>query len=73
MMAVSSVAVAPILCGAIAGIAPAIGGMLHTFPFLIPNLSIALKIAYAVVVVELIVIAFIRYRFMSESLWATVR
>jgi hypothetical protein len=62
----------PLLRGAITGIATAIGGMLHTFPFLIPDLSVALKIAYAVVVAELIAIAFIRYRFMSGNLWATI-
>lgn len=46
--------------------------MLHTFPFLIPNLGIALKLAYAVVVCELIAIAFIRYRFMGGRLANTI-
>lgn len=46
--------------------------MLHTFPFLVSNLSVALKIAYAVVVGELIAIAFIRYRFMSGQLATTI-
>lgn len=62
----------PVLRGAITGIATAIGGMLHTFPFLISNLSVALKIAYAVVIGELIAIAFIRYRFMSGRLATTI-
>jgi hypothetical protein len=62
----------PILRGSITGIATAIGGMLHTFPFLISNLSVALDIAYAVVVGELLAIAFIRYRFMSGNLWTTI-
>jgi VIT1/CCC1 family predicted Fe2+/Mn2+ transporter len=62
----------PIERGAITGVATAIGGMLHTFPFLIPNLDVALKIAYAVVAAELIAIAFIRWRFMSGNLWATI-
>ncbi len=62
----------PVLRGAITGIATAIGGMLHTFPFLIPDLTAALHVAYAVVVVELLAIAFIRFRFMSGSLWATI-
>jgi hypothetical protein len=30
-----------IIRGGITGIATAIGGMLHTFPFLIPNISVA--------------------------------
>jgi erythrin-vacuolar iron transport family protein len=62
----------PVRRGAITGIATAIGGMLHTFPFLISNLSVALKIAYTVVVAELIAIAFIRYRFMSGNLATTI-
>jgi erythrin-vacuolar iron transport family protein len=33
----------PILRGSITGIATTIGGMLHTFPFLISNLSVALN------------------------------
>jgi erythrin-vacuolar iron transport family protein len=45
--------------------------MLHTFPFLIPNLAIALKLAYVVVACELIAIAYIRYRFMSGRLLNT--
>lgn len=62
----------PILRGAITGIATTIGGMLHTFPFLIPSLRIALQTAYAVVVLELFMIAFIRYRFMKTPLASTV-
>jgi Flp pilus assembly protein protease CpaA len=46
--------------------------MLHTFPFLIPDLGIALRIAYAVVVLELLAIAFIRYRFMGGRLANTI-
>jgi erythrin-vacuolar iron transport family protein len=46
--------------------------MLHTFPFLIPDLGVALKLAYAVVVCELIAIAFIRYRFMGGKLANTI-
>jgi erythrin-vacuolar iron transport family protein len=46
--------------------------MLHTFPFLIPDLGIALKLAYAVVVCELTAIAFIRYRFVGGKLANTI-
>jgi VIT1/CCC1 family predicted Fe2+/Mn2+ transporter len=62
----------PIVRGAITAVATAIGGMLHTFPFLLPNLHAALHAAYIVVVCELLMIAFIRYRFMKTPLWATV-
>jgi len=62
----------PILRGAITGIATTIGGMLHTLPFLITNLATALHAAYIVVGVELLAIAFIRYRFMKTPLAQTV-
>ncbi len=62
----------PVRRGAITGIATTVGGMLHTLPFLIPNLSVALHTAYAVVVVELLVIAYIRYRYMATPLAKTV-
>ena len=62
----------PVTRGAITGVATAIGGMLHTFPFLIPSLSLALKVAYGVVVSELLAISFIRYRFMETPLLMTV-
>jgi len=62
----------PLMRGAITGVATAIGGMLHTFPFLIPSLGLALKVAYAVVVAELLAISFIRYRFMETPLFMTV-
>src|ERR1700694_5358905 len=62
----------PLRRGAIMGFATGLGGMLHTFPFLMPNLAVALKLAYAVVVCELIAIAFIRYRFMGGKLANTI-
>jgi VIT1/CCC1 family predicted Fe2+/Mn2+ transporter len=62
----------PISRGMISGFGTVLGGMLHTFPFLIGNLSLALKIAYAVVVVELLAIALIRYRFMETPLLKTI-
>jgi erythrin-vacuolar iron transport family protein len=62
----------PLLRGGITGFATALGGMLHTLPFLIPNLHVALRLAYAVVVVELLAIAYIRFRFMKTPLAKTV-
>ncbi|HZP79479.1 MAG TPA: VIT family protein [Pseudolabrys sp.] len=62
----------PLTRGSITGVSTAIGGMLHTFPFLIPDIHLALHVAYGVVIAELIAIAFIRFRFMSGNLWATV-
>ena len=62
----------PLLRGAITGIATTLGGMLHTLPFLIISLVLALHIAYGVVAVELLVISYIRYRFMKTPLAQTV-
>jgi erythrin-vacuolar iron transport family protein len=62
----------PIARGAITGLATAVGGMMHTFPFLIPKLNIALRCAYVVVVVELLAIAYIRFRFMKSPLVKTI-
>lgn len=62
----------PVTRGGITGLATIIGGMLHTFPFLISNLTLALHLAYVVVVLELLAIAFIRYRFMKTPLLQTV-
>src|SRR5436305_12458291 len=49
----------PFTRGLITGLATAFGGMLHTLPFLIPNLHTALRIAYIVVILELLIISFI--------------
>ena len=62
----------PVRRGIITGSATGIGGMLHTFPFLIPNLTVALNVAYTVVACELVAIAFIRYRFMGGRLFNTI-
>ncbi len=48
------------------------GGSLHTLPFLVPNLHIALTLAYVVVAVELVLIAAIRHRFFGTSWWLSI-
>lgn len=62
----------PVRRGIITGVATGVGGMLHTLPFLAPDLSLALKIAYGVVFFELLAIAFIRFRFMGGKLLNTI-
>lgn len=62
----------PLSRGVITGVATTLGGMLHTLPFLIANLTMALHLAYAVVALELLVIAFIRWHYMRSSLSGTV-
>jgi VIT1/CCC1 family predicted Fe2+/Mn2+ transporter len=62
----------PLMRGIITGGGTVIGGMLHTLPFLLRNLHTALLLAYAVVVFELLSIAYIRYRWMNSPLGRTV-
>lgn len=62
----------PVERGAITAFATALGGMLHTLPFLISNLQTALHWAYIVVIFELFAIAYIRYKFMKTSLLSTI-
>ncbi len=63
---------APLARGLITGAATTLGGMLHTLPFLLPNLRAALHLAYLIVVLELLAIAFIRFRYMKSPLAQTV-
>ena len=60
--------------GGITGGMTFLGGSLHTLPFLVPELHLALVVAYIVVAVELVLIAGIRYRFLATrvvALYAT--
>lgn len=63
---------APLIRGVITGLATTLGGMLHTLPFLLASLLLALHVAYVVVVVELLAIAYIRFHFMRTPLAQTV-
>jgi VIT1/CCC1 family predicted Fe2+/Mn2+ transporter len=54
--------------GTITGIGTLIGGVGHTLPFLISDVHTALAVAYCVVAVELVAIAWIRLRFMRVRL-----
>jgi VIT1/CCC1 family predicted Fe2+/Mn2+ transporter len=54
--------------GLITGAATFVGGSLHTLPFLIDDVDTALAVAYPIVVAELLLIAWIRKRYMNVSL-----
>ncbi|HEY1597848.1 MAG TPA: VIT1/CCC1 transporter family protein, partial [Thermoleophilaceae bacterium] len=54
--------------GIVTGLATFVGGTLHSLPFLISDVHKALPVAYAVVAVELIVIAWVRRRFLKAAL-----
>jgi rubrerythrin len=55
----------PWLRGTVCGVMTTIGGVGHTLPYLIPDFWLATVLAVIVVVVELVAISFIRYRYMD--------
>jgi len=60
----------PWLRGTICGVMTTLGGLGHTFPYLIPSFFVATAVAIAVVVVELAAISYIRYRYMDTPFLA---
>ncbi len=57
----------PLMRGTITGLATFVGGVLHTLPFLLPDVGVALYLAFAIVGVELLAISLIRYRYFRMS------
>ncbi len=57
----------PFMRGLITGIATFVGGILHTLPFLLSQVGVALYVAFGVVGFELLAISFIRYRYFRMS------
>lgn len=57
----------PYVRGTITGVGTFIGGILHTLPFLVPTYHVALIFAIAVVALELVVLAWLRWRFFETS------
>jgi len=62
----------PVVRGTITGFMTFFGGSLHTLPFLITNLHLALVVAYVVVAFELVLIAGIRHRYFGTSWWLSI-
>ena len=56
----------PIVRGLVCGVMTALGGLGHSLPFLIPNFHLALAIAIGVVIVELGVISWVRWKYMDS-------
>jgi VIT1/CCC1 family predicted Fe2+/Mn2+ transporter len=57
----------PVLRGTITGGGTFVGGVFHTLPFLITNYHVAIVVAIVIVAVELVVLAWLRYRFFRTS------
>jgi VIT1/CCC1 family predicted Fe2+/Mn2+ transporter len=62
----------PFRRGVIIGAMTFLGGIFHTLPFLFSNIHVALTLAYLVVGVELVTIAYIRYRYFDMRFWLSV-
>jgi hypothetical protein len=62
----------PVPRGAITGLMTFIGGVGHTLPFLSGSFHLALAIAFVVVGIELVAIAYIRYRYFKMKFWMSV-
>jgi rubrerythrin len=60
----------PWLRGTVCGTMTTVGGLGHTLPYLIPDFWTATLVAIAVVVIELIIISWIRYRYMDTPFLA---
>ncbi|HEV7132507.1 MAG TPA: hypothetical protein VGN27_02115 [Gaiellaceae bacterium] len=57
----------PIMRGSITGGGTFLGGILHTLPFLIPTYHVALVTAIVVVGFELLVLAYLRWKFFEDA------
>ncbi|CAN5209918.1 hypothetical protein BH24ACT19_BH24ACT19_10060 [soil metagenome] len=61
----------PFMRGTITGLATFVGGILHTLPFLLPDVGVALYLAFGIVGAELLLISFIRYRYFQMSFFVS--
>jgi erythrin-vacuolar iron transport family protein len=57
----------PVVRGAITGGGTFLGGVFHTLPFLISDYRVALVLAVIVVSVELIILAWLRWKFFDTN------
>jgi erythrin-vacuolar iron transport family protein len=62
----------PYLRGVVCGLMTMLGGLGHTLPYLIPHFWTATIVALIVVVVELVTIAWVRYRYMESRFTTSV-
>jgi erythrin-vacuolar iron transport family protein len=62
----------PWIRGLICGLMTMTGGLGHTIPYFIADFDIATYVAFAVVIFELVAIAWIRHYFMETSWWSAL-
>ena len=57
----------PFVRGSITGLGTFVGGILHTLPFLLPHYRVAIVLAVIVVGFELLMLAWLRWRYFEDS------
>jgi rubrerythrin len=62
----------PLIRGLVCGLMTALGGLGHTLPYLIPHIQTANGIAFAVVIVELWAIAWVRNHWMDTPIMSAI-
>lgn len=62
----------PLVRGVVCGMMTAIGGIGHALPYLIGNFTAATGLAVAVVLAELVAIAWVRWKYMETSFWVAM-
>ncbi|HXQ24943.1 MAG TPA: ferritin family protein [Candidatus Acidoferrales bacterium] len=61
----------PVFRGAVTGLMTTVGGLGHTLPFLIADFHVAFLVAVIVVAVELVVISYVRHKYMDTPLFSS--
>lgn len=62
----------PWVRGPVCGVMTMIGGVGHALPYLLGDFGVATALAVIVVLIELVAIAWIRWKFMETSFWSAV-
>lgn len=62
----------PWIRGGVCGVMTTLGGVGHALPYLLTDFKAATALAVAVVLVELVAIAWIRWKYMESSFWVAV-
>ncbi len=62
----------PWVRGGVCGVMTTVGGVGHALPYLLGDFWLATMLAIAVVIVELVVIAWIKWKYMATSFWVAM-
>lgn len=62
----------PLVRGVVCGLMTMLGGVGHALPYLLGDFTVATALAVLVVIVELVAIAWIRWKYMATSFWVAM-